>query len=445
MRKKIRKTLCAAAAAIAVLTGCCQVFAAVDTSAVFELTSNTWENWPQAPDVQAATAVVIDSDTGTVLYDKGKDAQRYPASITKIMTALVILENCTDMDAQVTMTETGMADAYSGSANVNPVLGEVFTVEQCLQMILIKSGNDVATQMAEYVGGSVQGFADMMNAKAAELGCTNTHFCNASGLENDDHYTSAHDMALITAEALKHDKFREIIGLQSVTIPATNMSGERRYGTHVQLIVPGSEYYCEGCIGGKTGYTDISGSTLVAAAERDGRTLIGVIMGSPDGGRISVDMRTILDYGFQNFSAVDMSCGLEMVSGGTAAVPSGVTADMVSVRAVKAEGGIALSYLYSGQTVGNGQMTEDGYRQLTEQREVDADFELEPEEEPESPQATATVSPEPENEEDTGTDQTPGEENRSILPYIVMGILGVLILGGIILILIGIKRNRKRV
>ena len=439
MRKKMKRILVAAAAAVMWLAGSSQIYAAVDTAAVFELTSNTWENWPQAPDIQGDTAVVMDMDTGTVLYDKGMDAQRYPASITKIMTALLILENCSDMNAQVTMTETGLADAYSGSVNVQPVLGEVFTVEQCLQMILVKSANDVATQMAEYVGGSVQGFADMMNAKAAELGCRNTHFCNASGLENADHYTSPYDMALITREALKSDKFREIFDMYNITIPATNMSGERYYESHVQMNIPGNQFYYEDCIGGKTGYTDISKSTLVAVAERDGRTLIGVIMGHPDGNLIFSDMGAILDYGFQNFGVTDMSYGLEMTSGGTAVVPSGTAADAVDIQASRTDDGIALTYLYSGQNVGNGVISEDGYAQLAEQREVTADFELDSEGE-DSPDVTVTSTPEEEQPEENSA---PAAET-SILPYIVMGILGVLILLGVILIIIGSKRNRKR-
>ena len=440
MRKKMKRFVCAAAAIITGLLSCCQVFAAVDTSAVFELTSNTWEKWPQAPDIQGDTAVVMDLDTGAVLYDKGKDAERYPASITKIMTSLLILENCSDMNAQVTMTETGMADAYSGSSNVNPTLGEVFTVEQCLQMILVKSANDVATQMAEYVGGSVQGFVDMMNAKAAELGCTHTHFCNASGLENDDHYTSPYDMALITREALKHDKFREIIGLQNITIPATNTSGARYYDTHIQMIVPGNQYYYEGCIGGKTGYTDISKSTLVAVAERDGHTLIGVVMGGTDSNLICTDMIAILDYGFQNFSVTDMSYGLEMISGGTAMVPNGTEADAVEIQASRTDGGIQLTYLYSGQTLGGGLISEEGYKQLKQEREVTADFEDEPEESQETQNVTVTATPEAEQPEENGDRQ---ETGNSILPYVIMGVLGILILGGVILIVVGSRRNRK--
>ena len=210
---------------LVICTAARPAMAAVDPAASFQVDSNSWQQWPQAADIQAKTGVVMEAETGAVLYAKGMDAQRYPASLTKIMTALLLVENC-GMDQQITMTETGLSEAYPGSSNCSPVLGEVFTAEQCLQMILIKSANDVATQTAEYMGGSVQGFADMMNDRAAKLGCVSTHFTNASGLESTvDHYTSAHDLALITREAIKNDKFRETFGTRYVTIPATNLSG----------------------------------------------------------------------------------------------------------------------------------------------------------------------------------------------------------------------------
>ena len=258
-------------------------FAAVDESLTdCEVTSNSWKNWPEGPAITGTTAVLIDADTGIVLYDKGKDVQRYPASITKVMTALLLLEQCPDLDAWVVMDENGLKDAYAGSSNVNPQAGEIFTVEQCLQMILVKSANDVASQIAAYIGGTIDHFAEMMNARAYELGARNTHFTNANGLEDTNHYTTAYDMALITREALKHQEFVDTIGTLQVTIPATNMSAERVYDTHMDLLMKDSGVYYEYCIGGKTGNTDIAQSTLVAVAQKDGRTLIGVIMHHPD-------------------------------------------------------------------------------------------------------------------------------------------------------------------
>ena len=297
MRKHKLRLLCLMLAAVLLLP--LSASAAVDESQTyFPVESNTWEGWPEGPDIAAYTGCVMDADTGQILYAKGMDAERYPASITKIMTAILIMDNC-DMSSLVTMNEVGMADAYAGSSNITPTHGEIFTVEECLKMILVKSANDVSTQMAAFVAGSVEAFADIMNARAAALGCTHTHFANASGLHNPDHYTSAHDMALIMQEALKYQKFREIVSQQQVVIPETNFSGARYYDTHLEMLKEGRFYY-EGTIGGKTGNTDEAMSTLVMAATRNGRTLIGVIMGHGSGEGIIFDMHAILDYGFGN-------------------------------------------------------------------------------------------------------------------------------------------------
>ena len=294
---------------------------------------------------------------------RGMDAQRYPASLTKIMTALLLVENC-GMDQQITMTETGLSEAYPGSSNCSPVLGEVFTAEQCLQMILIKSANDVATQTAEYMGGSVQGFADMMNDRAAKLGCVSTHFTNASGLESTaDHYTSAYDLALITREAIKNDKFRETFGTRYVTIPATNMSGERGiWEPTFMMLDPASPYYYQGCFGGKTGFTDEAQNCLMVCAERNGVTLIGVLMGCADGGLICQEMAKVLDYGFSQFTKTDMTDGAEGVPSGKAMVPAGVSAADVEVReAAGPEGQIQLTYEYGGRILGTASAAEADY------------------------------------------------------------------------------------
>ena len=283
----------------------------IDPYAQFTTETDSWTNWPKGPELWGTTACLIDSDTGSVLYGKGALAERYPASITKVMTAILVLERC-NMEDIVTMTETGLADAYGDSSNVNPKLGEQFTVEQCLQMLLIKSANDIATQLAEYTAGSVEAFTQLMNEKALSLGCVSTHFNNASGLEDENHYTTAYDMCFIMREALKYDKFREIIAMPDVEIPATLFSDARYYDTHVYLRQQWNVYYYEPCIGGKTGYTDQAMSTLVCAAQADGRTLIGCVMGAPDTGTNAEDMVDLFNYGFTEFNGVDLSRGPDM-------------------------------------------------------------------------------------------------------------------------------------
>ncbi len=151
--------------------------------------TNHLTNWPQMSDINEDSAVLMDADNGAILYSLNRDTQRIPASITKIMTCLLVLEG-TEMSDIVTMTEAGMAEAYSGSANVNPVLGEEFTVEQCLYMMMLKSANDIAAELAAFTAGSVPAFCDRMNERAAQIGCTGTHFNNPNGLPGDDHYTT---------------------------------------------------------------------------------------------------------------------------------------------------------------------------------------------------------------------------------------------------------------
>jgi len=286
------------------------VKAEVDPYADYPTESDSWENWPIGPDLWGRAACLMDMDTGAVLFAKGGQEAMYPASITKVMTAIIVMDNC-DPNGIVTMTETGLADAYAESSNIQPVLGEQFTVDQCLQMLLVKSANDIASQLAEYTAGSVAAFADMLNYEAEMLGCVNTHFTNASGLEDDNHYTCAYDMCLIMREALRYKKFCEIIAMPDIVIPATEYSDTRIYEGHVYLRQEG-DYYYDGCLGGKTGYTDISQSTLVCAAERNGRTLIGTVMGAPDTGTNAWDMIALFDYGFTYFNDVDLTRGYQM-------------------------------------------------------------------------------------------------------------------------------------
>ena len=223
--------------------------AEVDNGASYPITTNAIEGWPQGPDTYSETAVLMDADTGTILYNKGMDEKRYPASITKIMTALLALEN-SNLDDQVTFTEECLADQTSDSGNIGMQVGEVLTMRQCLLALMIRSANDVATQIAVQIAGSVSAFADMMNQRAQELGCVNTHFVNASGMPDENHYTTAHDMALIFREAIKNQDFLDIIGTQSFTIDPTNMNPESRtYSTHHALVAQGAPEYYEGCFG----------------------------------------------------------------------------------------------------------------------------------------------------------------------------------------------------
>lgn len=396
LRKMLKKTV-AAVGSLVILFGSQATIvqaAVVNNDNICTVESNTWENWPQAEDIQCSTGVVMEANTGEILFSKGMDDPRYPASITKIMTVLVALENST-LDTTVTFTETGMADAYSGSSNIIPHLGETFTMEQCLYMMMLKSANDVCTQVAEVVGGTVENFVSMMNQKAAELGCTNTHFNNANGLPDENHYTSAHDMALISQAALKNETFRKVTSTEFYNVPATEFSGVRSYSNHHSMLMKTPDWYYEGCIGGKTGYTDASQNTLVTYVDCDNMELIVVVMRGNDGAVVCADTKQLLDYSRANFKRND---------------------DNVM------------------------QTMDDRY--LLEKRVIPKE---------EYQKLTATPTPEP-TEEIKATDVPKEDEAAPREPartaglgaYIAIGVLSALIFIGIILIIVGLVRRKKQ-
>ena len=271
MKKKhrIQKLLCPLLALLLAMTSAVPVFA--ETSSVAA--------WPSAPEIADESGVLMEVSTGQVLFDKDMNEIRYPASTTKAMTALLILENIDDLNQKVTFTDVILPDLAPGNSTINAQVGEELTVEQCLYAIMLASANEVCTQMAVEVAGSVSAFTDMMNARAAELGCKNTHFVNANGLPDPNHYTTAYDLALILAEAVKNENFCKIAGADKYTIPATNKtSTPRNLENHNALLTEG-DYKYEGAIAGKTGHTEAARNTLITAATRDDMTLVCVEIG----------------------------------------------------------------------------------------------------------------------------------------------------------------------
>ena len=310
------------------------------------ISTNEIPGWPAGPEITSETGVLIDADSGTVLYSKGGDDIRYPASITKIMTLLLAVENCS-LKEDVVFTETGTRDISWDSGNIGMQVGEVMSMRACLYALIIKSANEVAAQIAEHVGGTEQNFIDMMNQRAAEIGCTNTHFANASGLPDPNHYSTAHDMALIMREGLKNKKFRRIIGTTDYTIKPTNMNSEARVlHTHHPMLAPESGYYYNGCIGGKTGYTSEAGNTLVTAVEQNGTTYIAVTMKAADLAVASTDSTALFNYGFQNFTKTQ-------VNGGEILVPNGVSVDNLTVQEAQENGETVDSYYYCDYLLGS--------------------------------------------------------------------------------------------
>lgn len=279
---------------------------AIPESYEWEIQSNNIPGWPQGPKIICETGIVMDLDTGQILYAKGIDEKRAPASITKIMTALLAIEKV-PLDTKITFTdEVNNIEADSTHIGIKP--GETLTMEESLYGILLGSANEVSSGVAECIGGTVQDFVDMMNEKAKELGCENTHFVNANGLYAEDHYTTARDMALIAKAAFQNETFRNIVKTPYYIIPPTNITPEERWiNNHHRMLTEGGIHY-EGCLGGKTGYTEKAGNTLVTYAERNSMRLVCVVL--KGNAEYYNDTKNLLDYGFNNFQKLTLSSNI---------------------------------------------------------------------------------------------------------------------------------------
>ena len=264
------------------------------------------EKWPSGPSVFAESAIVMEASTGLVLYQKNMNTEHYPASITKIMTVLLALENSSPGDI-VTVSHKAVYDVEADSSRIWINEGEKLTMQQCLYGILLESANDCAYAVAEHISGNIQDFAKLMTAKAKSLGCKNTNFMNPHGLQDDNHYTSAYDMALIAREALKNESFVKIFSTKVYQIPPTNKQKEIRYlRTHHKILMRNGYSY-DGIVGGKTGYTSTSKYTLVTVAKRGDMELICVILKDDSAKNQYNDSERLLDFGFNNFSTHSIS------------------------------------------------------------------------------------------------------------------------------------------
>lgn len=257
-------------------------------------------SWPEGPGVYAEGAIVMEASTGLILYSKNIDNKYYPASITKIMTSLVAIENSTPGEI-VTFSKNAVFGVDLDSSRIGIDVGEQLTMQQCLYAILLESANEVSYAVAEHVGGGDAAvFIDMMNEKAKSLGCKNTHFANPHGLHDENHYTTPYDMALITREAMKNETFRKIFATRTYKIPPTNIQEEIRYMANHHKFILNRSY--EDCIGGKTGFTSNSRYTLVTTARHGDLELISVIMKDDTSEHQYADTKKLLDFGFDNFS-----------------------------------------------------------------------------------------------------------------------------------------------
>lgn len=277
---------------------------AMENRKLLPIQSNEIENWPTGPAVGAQSAIVVEANTGVILYSKNIHEKLYPASTTKILTALIAAENST-LDEMVTFSTDAVFSIERGSSNMGIDVGESLPMEECLYGILLVSANEVSNAVAEHVGGSMDEFARLMNEKARELGCLDSHFANAHGLHNDDHYTSAYDLSVIARKFFQNELLTKISGTPTHHFEATETQPDDFIlSTHNKLVT--HEYSYEGLIGGKTGYTNTARQTLVTCAERNGMKLICVVMKDESPYQFT-DTIDLLNYGFNNFEIVNVS------------------------------------------------------------------------------------------------------------------------------------------
>ena len=388
------------------------VMAAEETAS--GITTNNISGWPQGADVTSTAAVVMEDSTNTTLYAKNADQVLYPGAAVKVMTTLLALEK-TQLTDQVTMTATGVSGVTDGGANISAQLDEVFTIEQCLYAIMLASANDIALQVAEHIGGSVDGFVQMMNSRAAELGCTNTLFTNPTGLPDENQHTTAHDMALIMKAAIDNESFRTIAATGSYTIPATNVSGGDRVLTNnFSMMNATNAAYYQYCLGGKEGYTEASQSTLVCAAQKDNVTLIAVVLQGASG-TTATEAASLLNYGFDNFQMLSLGDNdFNMISGGNVYVPAGATADSLTTQDGEvSDGQYNRQYFFSDTPVGTAVMaaTQEQDTTLTDEGQKNMS-------------AAQTYS-----------------SNRTDVPYFVIGGVGILLLLLILLRIIKVAKS----
>lgn len=290
----------------------------------------------QAPELSAQAAFLYDRTTGTVLLDKNAGERHYPASMTKVMTALVALEHANLTD-EVTVEQADLDMITVDSSNAGLKAGEKTTVENLLACLLLPSANESAYTLARHVAGDYQSFVNMMNDKAAELGCTGTHFVNPCGLHDDDHYTTAHDMALILTAASQNADFVRISGSATWDLPETNMNPARTIKNTNLLVNAESSLHLEGVTCGKTGYTGDAGRCLAAGASKDGLDVVGVVMAAPEseGSTAAIsNMHDLLSWGLSAWQTTSIVNAGDVL--GTSAVRLSKDGEKLNVSAADA-------------------------------------------------------------------------------------------------------------
>ena len=267
--------------------------------------SNNIQEWPQGPALGAQSAILMELETGTILYSKNMDEKLYPASTTKILTCLLAAEMA-EMNEVVTFSNEAVFSIESGSSNMGMDVDEQITMEQALYGVLVGSANEAANAVAEHISGSVSEFSSIMNKKAQELGCKNSNFINPNGLYNENHYTTAFDLATIARSFFSNDLLCKMSSTVTYEIPQTMKQPDDIIIHSKNKLLPGRECSYDYIVGSKTGYTSEARQTLVSCARKDGMTLVCVIMKEESPEQFN-DTITLFDYGFQNFQKINIA------------------------------------------------------------------------------------------------------------------------------------------
>lgn len=339
-----------------------------------------------AVNLDCAAAMLLELNTGTLVYAKNIDERREPASITKVMTCLLALERG-NLNDQITVSESALADLDPYGSSADLVVGETFSLKELLYCLMISSANDAAPVIGEYISGSADAFVDLMNQRAAELGCTGTHFANPHGLHDDNHYTTARDLSRIMLEAIKNETFLEIISTARHYVPATNMTAEERILDSTNYFISNkvtSDYYDSRVIGGKTGFTTPAGRCIMFLAEENDLKYLCIILGAET--YITEESTTygsftqgkkLIDFGFDHYTTVQVLSPLAPVAqlpvreatdsvvlipaaGITTLLPTDYDSEKLTVSYTLSDANGLTAPLDAGQIVGKVQQFYDG-------------------------------------------------------------------------------------
>lgn len=282
----------------------CVTFLPVTALADPTPTPSVSDGWPEPPELTSEAAIVMEASTGSILYNKNAYDAYYPASTTKLMTSLLAIEQCPLSDI-VTCSRESVESIGWDSSRIGLVAGESLDIENALYAILLASANEVSYAVAEHIGGTAENFVALMNERAKDLGCVNTNFVNPHGLDHEEHVSCAYDLALIARKAIEYTTFRRVSGSYNHKIPETNKN-EHRWISNTHPFIKKNVVY-DGVFAGKTGSTSKAGNCLVTCAERNGMTLICVIMKAPNSATVQEDTRKLLDYAFNNFTLTPLA------------------------------------------------------------------------------------------------------------------------------------------